>query len=216
MTAAVVGVIMLDTVFPRPAGDIGHVDSFAYPVIYHRVDGASANQAVRGDADALLPPFLEAGYQLVADGAKVIGTSCGFLSLFQAELEAALHVPVVASALSLVPKFREAVGIVTIDATSLSLRHLRAAGITARVPIVGLPEDSELATVIFKDLPELDMEAARFEMVAAAQKLVANFPEIEVIVFECTNMGPYRDAVSQAVGLPVFTIVDAIEARMPS
>lgn len=216
MTRAAVGIIMLDTSFPRPIGDIGHPESFAHPVMYRRVEGASAHQAVRGDADALLAPFVEAGRQLVAEGAAVIGTSCGFLSLFQAEMEAALDVPVVASALTMVPQFGERVGVVTIDAAALSPRHLQAAGIIGPVPIMGLPKDGELATVIFGDLPELDQKKAEAEMVAAAQLLVSEAPGLETIVFECTNMGPYRVAVSEAVGLPVFTVVDAIQARMPS
>ncbi len=214
MNTATIGIIMLDTRFPRLRGDIGNAQSFDCPVLYRRVAGASAEQAVRGDADALLAPFIAAGRALVADGAAVIGTSCGFLSLFQAELEAALGVPVVASSLSLAAT-ADAPGIVTIDAAALSDRHLRAAGVDGAVPVAGLSPDCALVTTIFEDLPELDTAAAEAEVVGAACALINDHPQVRTIIFECTNLGPYRAAVTAATGRPVCTIVDALhrEAR---
>jgi len=205
---------MLDTRFPRPRGDIGNADSFDGPVLYRRVSGASASQAVRGDADALLAPFIAAGRELVAEGAGVIGTSCGFLSLFQHDLEAALGVPVVASALTMVPSF-ELPGIITIDAAALTERHLRAAGIDDPfVPVVGLAKDGALATTIFEDRLDLDMAAAEAEVVAVAEGLVADYPQVRAIIFECTNLGPYKAAVTEATGLPAYSIVDALQREV--
>lgn len=214
MSNGPIGIIMLDTRFPRPVGDIGNPESFLYPVIYRRVPGASAQQAVRGDADALLAPFIAAGRELVEEGAVLIGTSCGFLSLLQAELEAALGVPVVASALSLVSKFDIPCGIITIDADALTERHLKAAGITRMVPVVGLPKDGELASVIFEDRTELDTAKAEVEMVDAARRLIDEHPEVKPIIFECTNMGPYKRAVDDAVMRPCYTIVAALQQEM--
>ena len=207
MNTGCIGIIMLDTRFPRPRGDIGNADSFSVPVLYRRVSGASATQAVRGDVDALLEPFIAAGKALVADGASIIGTSCGFLSLFQDELEKALDVSVVASSLTLASKLNVSVGILTIDAEALSERHLRAVGIVQPIPIVGLPQGGVLATAIFGDEPDFDIAKASAEVVAAAKELVANNPKLEAIVFECTNLGPYSQAVTDAVGLPAYSIV---------
>ena len=214
MTSGTVGIIMLDTAFPRPLGDIGHPDSFSGPVIYRKVDNASAQQAVRGDADALLAPFIEAGQGLVADGAVVIGTSCGFLSLFQDQMQAVLPVPVVTSALTMVPRLGDGTGILTIDAEALSERHLSAVGIDGPVPIIGLSKSGELATAIFEDRPTFDMAKVEAEMIAAAQSLVRENHGLKALVFECTNMGPYRAAVSKATGLPVFTVIDAVEGGL--
>ncbi len=205
---------MLDTRFPRPCGDIGNADSFSVPVLYRRVSGASATQAVHGDVDALLEPFIAAGKALVADGASIIGTSCGFLSLFQDELEKALDVPVVASSLTLASKLNVPVGILTIDAEALSERHLRAAGIAGRIPIVGLPQDGVLAKAIFGDALEFDITLASEEVVLASKELIAVNPHVQAIVFECTNLGPYSQAVTDAVGLPAYSIVDALEQEI--
>ena len=185
MTTRTVGVVMLDTAFPRPPGDIGHPNSFSVPVLYQTVESASAQQAVRGDADALLAPFIEAARALVIKGATVIGTSCGFLSLFQDQMAAALDVPVVTSALMLVPEQQEKVGILTIDAEALAARHLSAVEIEGAVPIVGLPKDGELATVIFEDRPTLDLAKAEAEMIAAARCLVEQNKSLAALVFEC-------------------------------
>ena len=45
--AVPLGVLMLQTRFPRPPGDIGHPASFDFPVLYRVVQGASAARVVR-------------------------------------------------------------------------------------------------------------------------------------------------------------------------
>ncbi len=42
------------------------------------------------------------------------------------------------------------------------------------------------------------------DTVAAARRLVATHPDLGAIVLECANMPPYRAAVAEAIGLPVF------------
>ena len=79
------GVLMLDTRFPRVPGDIGHAASLPFPVRYRVVRGASPQRVVRERDPALLQPFVEAGRALADEGAAAITTSCGFLVLFQYE-----------------------------------------------------------------------------------------------------------------------------------
>jgi hypothetical protein len=129
-----VGLLRLDTAFPRPVGDIGNPNTFNFPVRARIVRGATAARVVRGDASALLGPFVDAGRALAAEGAVAIGTSCGFLAPFQRELAAALPVPFAASALlqlawlaPLLPAGQRA-GVITIDADALGAHHLAAAG----------------------------------------------------------------------------------------
>ena len=80
---APVGILLLDTHFPRIPGDIGNPATFDFPVRYHRVAGASAEQVVRGARDELLPLFVEGARVLKREGARAISTSCGFLARFQ-------------------------------------------------------------------------------------------------------------------------------------
>ena len=100
---ASVGILMLDTVFPRIPGDFGNAATWPFPVMYRVVRGASPHRVIRERADGLLNAFIESGKQLVADGADGLTTTCGFLSLFQAELAQAVDVPVATSSLMQVP-----------------------------------------------------------------------------------------------------------------
>ena len=55
------GLLMLQTRFPRPLGDIGHSGTFAFAVRQRVVHGATPAAVVRGCDAALLQPFIEAG-----------------------------------------------------------------------------------------------------------------------------------------------------------
>lgn len=212
------GVLMLETRFPRPRGDVGNPGSFAFPVRYQVVAGASPRRVVREEAAGLLQPFIDAGHALIAQGCVGITTSCGFLVLFQRALAAALQVPVLTSSLLQIagierslPAGRRA-GVVTISAESLGPAHWAAADARADTPVQGVAPESEFAQRILGDQPQLDVAQAERDVVAAAQQLIARHPEVGALVLECTNMPPYADAVRRATGLPVFDALSAIEA----
>jgi len=118
---ATVGMLMLDTVFPRIPGDFGNAATWPFPVLYRVVRGASPNRVVRHRAEGLLDAFIEAGQSLVADGADGLSTTCGFLSLFQGEIARAVKVPVASSSLMQVPLAQQLlpnnqqVGVITIS-----------------------------------------------------------------------------------------------------
>lgn len=206
------GILMLDTAFPRVPGDVGHAQSWTMPVRYATVRGASPQRVVR-DADAsLLQPFIEAARTLVTEGAAAITTSCGFLVRFQAELQAALPVPVWTSSLLALPTLPRP-GVITIDASSLGQAELRAAGASAHTPIEGLRPGCALQQTLLDNLPSLDVVAAQAETVAAAERLVQRHPEIESLVLECTNLPPYAAAVEHAVRRPVHHLMSYVHAR---
>lgn len=217
-TGFTVGILILDTRFPRIPGDMGNPTTFAFPVRYHRVAGASPGLVVRGGARALLPAFIEAARSLERDGARAISTTCGFLAKFQSELAAAVTVPVFTSSLMLVPLVHrmlppgQAVGILTVDGSSLTPQDLAGAGITAEMPVVvaGLESEQEFTRVILEDRLVLDTEVARQEHCRVAGRLCARHPEIGAIVLECANMPPYRADIQRATGLPVFDIVHLV------
>ncbi len=213
-----VGVLLLDTRFPRIPGDIGNAATFDFPVRYHRVAGASSDRVVRvGDRD-LLPLFIEGARLLEREGVQAITTSCGFLARFQDDLAAAVRIPVFTSSLMLVPLVHRmlpphrAVGIMTVDASALSAEHLAGAGITQgmRVVVTGLETEKEFTRVLLGDLPTLDVEASRAEHVAVARRMLAAHPELGAIVLECTNMPPYRADVQAVTGLPVFDVTSLV------
>ena len=103
------------------------------------------------------------------------------------------------------------VGVVTIDADALGADVLTAAGAPADTPVVGLPRDGELATTVFEDRETLDAARAQAEVVEAGYALQRRFPQVGAIVLECTNLPPYRRALAEATGLPVFDSTTLLE-----
>src|SRR5437762_13535755 len=83
-----VGILMLETQFPRIPGDMGNAETWPFPVLYKVVPGASPRRVVCEQAEGLLDEFLAAAAELVRLGADGITTTCGFLSLFQREIAA--------------------------------------------------------------------------------------------------------------------------------
>ncbi|MEC9311380.1 MAG: aspartate/glutamate racemase family protein, partial [Pseudomonadota bacterium] len=100
---ATVGILMLETQFPRVHGDVGNALTWDFPVQYRVVEGASPDRVVRNDPSDLAERFIEAGHDLIRTGCDGITTTCGFLSLIQEEVKSALGVPVATSSLMQVP-----------------------------------------------------------------------------------------------------------------
>ncbi len=210
-----VGVLMLDTRFPRPPGDIGCPATFGragIPVRFHVVGDASVRRVVTEGDPALLASFIAAARRLEADGAALITTSCGFLARWQDALAGAVTVPVVSSSLLLCREL-PAPGIVTFDAGALGPAVLRGAGVPDATPVEGLEPGGELHQVIARDHASLDPAAAERDVLAAARALVMRHPAVRHLVLECTNMPPYRRAVAEATGRPVHDIETLVLAR---
>ncbi len=210
------GILMLQARFPRIPGDMGNARTWPFPVRYKVVRGASPDKVVRGGAEGLLPLFIEAAQELIEDGCLGITTNCGFLSLFQRELSEALQVPVATSSLMQAAQIQmmlppgKRVGILTINSTSLSQKHLDAAGVPAGTPVMGTEGGREFTRAILNDEGQLDVDAARQDMLDASRAFVEEHPELGAILFECTNMIPYAADVQEATGLPVYSIYNLV------
>lgn len=213
---ASVGILMLETRFPRIPGDMGNAVTWPFAVQYRVVRGASPDLVVRGDPRELLPRFIEAGRDLVATGCDGITTNCGFLALVQDELREALDVPVATSSLMQVPMVQallppgRRVAILTISAATLTKAHLQAAGVAPDTPVIGTDGGRCFSRDILGDAPAIDFDACRADMLDAADALVATVPDAGAIVLECTNMVPYAADVRRRTGLPVYSILSMI------
>lgn len=219
-TGQAVGVIMLDTAFPRPAGDLGNPETFAGRALYEVVPGATAARVVAGDArdPDLLAGFLAARDRLVARGAAAVTTSCGILAFHQDALQAGCPVPVYASALIQMPALLAAggrVGVMAMDSRNVTPALLAAVGAPADTPVVGLEDGTELYPTLRRNRAGdiLDLARAEADVIAAGRALVARAPDLTAIVLECANLPPYRAALSRALGLPVHDILTLIAAR---
>ena len=220
------GVLMLDTQFPRPEGDIGHPSAFGVPTRRCIVKGAWPDKIVQSGAGLrkgrLVTPMLQLVRRLEQDGAKAITTSCGFLVLLQKDMQAQVKVPVVTSSLLQLPGLlarHSVVGVLTISASQLGVEHLRAAGVPrermADVVVQGVDAKSEFAMSILGNRATMDIEQASIDVVAAAVALKAREPSLTDVVLECTNMPPYRAAIEAATGLKTWCLTDDARLTRP-
>ncbi|NDZ18250.1 hypothetical protein C7T35_12270 [Variovorax sp. WS11] len=202
------GVLMLDTRFPRPPGDIGNPETFrraGIPVRFVTIEGASPKRIVEEADPSLMKPFVDAAIRLVEEGASMITTSCGFLAAWQLAMAAAVPVPVVTSSILQCRSFAKP-GIVTFDAASLHPHILDAAGVPQGTPVQGVRAGCEFHRRILGNEAQMDFTQAEQDVVEAAVALVTRCPWVEDLVMECTNMPPYREAVARSTGRAVHDI----------
>ena len=213
-----IGVMMLATGFRRLPGDIGHDESYPFPMLRRVVPGADVGAVVDRGAAGLVDAFVACGHALIAEGAQALTTSCGFLVLHQAELARRLPVPVLSSALLLAANAPGPVGILTFDAAALTAAHLAAAGLAADTPVEGLPPGGPVARWLREDQTDPNVAALEADVVAAAQRLLARHPEVHTIVLECTNLPPFGTAVAAATGRTLVDIGDGVRrlASLPT
>lgn len=215
-----VGILMLDTRFPRIPGDIGNAATWPFPVSFRIVQGADVAEIVRDlTTTRWLQPFIDAALELQEMGVSTITTSCGFLALFQPEIQRQVRVPFLSSSLLQIPWLLtllppdKRVGVMTIEKDALTDNHFRAAGIAdrQRLDVIGMDEvDGYFNRQILGNQLELDVERAADEHEAAAQLLLERHPDVGAIVLECTNMPPYADRIRAATSLPVYDITTLV------
>jgi Asp/Glu/hydantoin racemase len=207
-----VGILMLDTAFPRARGDAGNAATWPFPVLYKVVRGATAREVVHEKGGALRQAFLDAAAELVREGADGVTTTGGFLSVFQKDLAAHAGVPVASSSLmqiplaqSLLPAGRR-VGVLTVQGERLGPDHLKAIDVDPTTPIVGTEKGTELTRVLINDEAELDYAAAERDVLQAAEELLGRHPETGAIVLECHNMAPFSRCLARTFRVPVYDV----------
>lgn len=212
--ATKIGIIMLNTRFARPVGDVGNLQSYRYPAMIHKLEKANvANVVCDGLAPELLDEVLAAGQQLKKQGANVITTSCGFLATVQAQVQREIDLPFLASSLCLLPFLRQiygstsTIGVITFDSRVLSEAHFNG-HFDPHLRIAGIENGEELHHVIKSGNEQLDLAKAEQDVLKAAESLMSAKPAC--LLLECTNLSPYKAALREVYGLPIYDLVDAV------
>jgi hypothetical protein len=203
-------------------GSIADPASFAYDVRYLAVPGAWTENVTGGDR-AVLTSYIESARRMVAEGCRAITTTCGFTSLFQAEVSAAVAVPVALSSLSLLPLLERLtppggrIAVITFDATRLTEAHCQGAGwslAASPVAVAGI-EGSESWQEMFKPKPGFTREMLARDVLAAIARLRAAHGDICAILLECAFFPIVADEVRAKSKLPVvdfLTVGDLLMA----
>ncbi|MBV1863207.1 MAG: aspartate/glutamate racemase family protein [Rhodobacteraceae bacterium] len=213
---ASIGIMMLETQFPRIHGDIGNAYTWPFPVQYRIVRGATPDKVVRADPRFLIDEFVSAAKDLVASGCDGLTTNCGFLALIQDQISDAVPVPVATSSLMQIPLVQQMlprgkrVGVLTISKGTLTRAHLAAANAPPDTPIVGTDNGRAFTRDILSDQPSINFADCRLDLLDAARELVTDHKDIGAIVLECTNMTPFAADIRKLTGLPVFSIYSFI------
>jgi hypothetical protein len=95
----------------------------------------------------------------------------------------------------------------TFDAASLGAMHLRAAGFEGECAIAGLAPGCEFRREVLEDAETADAAGRERDVLEAAGRLPA---DVEVVLLECTNFPPHREAVAGLLGVPVFDVWDVV------
>lgn len=208
---APLGVLRLENGrIPLP-GSCTEEETYGYPVILRHVPGAWGENVTKGDR-SVCAAYVQCAREMEAAGCAAVVTTCGFTSLFQADMAAAVSIPVAASTLLLVPMVLATLpadaelAVLTYDASRLSAAHCAAAGWSRddpRVVIDGI-DGTESWVELVKPQPEPTHEMLLRDIGAAAQRAIAAHAKVRAILFECTVFPIVTADVRALTGLPVY------------
>ena len=217
-----IGILMLDhTSIPFIPGDVGNASSYAFPVQYKLVPGASCDAVINRQDPAITESFVDAARELVDQGVRAITGDCGYMGAYQGAVAEAVPVPVFMSSLLQVPlalsmlRPADKLAVMVANGKTVSQRVLEGVGLSGpildRCVIRGLEDQPHFREVILEESGELSSERMEAEMVEECRSVLDEEPAVAAYLFECSDMPPYASAVQRATGLPVFDWIAFID-----
>jgi len=213
-----IGVLCLESYFPKPRGHVRNPRTYDFPVVCSVVEGVDIPKLLFDPQPELLQPFIDSAVRLEKEGVKAITGSCGFLARFQAELAAAVTIPVCVSSLLQLPLVRlmhgtdANIGILTASSSALTEDHFRNAGANmADYRIRGMEEYSEFwETIIEYKRNDFDMAKLEEEICHSAKTLVEE-NKLEALILECTDLSAFARQIQQVTEVPVYDVNSLVE-----
>lgn len=220
------GILMLDTQFPRILGDAGNPDTYAIDVVIHIVENVGSLDVVN---DQQMPPkilqqFIDAAQSLEQEGVSAITSTCGFLFKEQDSISAAVDIPVMVSPLSLYCDIKNKIGrkkvvILTASETDLiALLHSSDDIEIDEVEIIGMEKCAAFSEAILRDKQDQlkDLRSDEIEEFIKSNliEILSDRNDIGAILIECGNLPPYISAIKTVTDLPVYSILDGVEQIM--
>jgi hypothetical protein len=230
------GVVILDYAYPPALGDVDDPNTYAYNTLYVKVKGLTFPLCQIGKPleEPVKSNFINAIKYLEEHGVKGITGDCGFMLNYQAFARTLTHLPVFVSSLCQLPALsccyskNESIAIFTANGRNLEkMRDLiqkeigvdpKEAGFT----IVGCEGVDGFEAVA--DGTQVDVEKVKPGIVDLAIKTIEEAEaddndgdknkNIQAFLFECTELGPYSNAVREATGLPVYDAITTCNSFM--
>ncbi|WP_210248679.1 hypothetical protein [Phyllobacterium endophyticum] len=159
--------------------------------------------------------YIRRARQLESEGVDAIISNCGFTSLLQDDVAAAVSIPVGLSSLMLVPFVARllppgrSLGLLTYDSTKLRESHFNAAGwSTSEIPVaIGGIEGSDSWREFAEPVPNISPEMLVNDVMAATSALLLANPTLSALVFECAGFPLATQTVRMQTGLAVADFV---------
>lgn len=213
-----VGILLIDCSTPFIPGDVGNASTYPFPVVYRTVPDVTLTRLIDEGDKSLTQNVLDTARALEKMGVRAISSDCGYMIHFQAEVAAAVSVPVIMSSLIQLPMLERSIGpdrkigLICANKQRLTPDMLALAGLpdASRVVIRGMETSAPFRSPILNEEPLLDASLIERDIVAVAEELVTSSPEVGPILLECSNMPPYAHAVQQVTGRPVFDFTTLI------
>jgi Asp/Glu/hydantoin racemase len=221
-----VGILMFDKKrFPMPPGDVGNATTYPFPVLMRQIPNLEDNpypplKDERGDFSPEVQMCIEAAQQLEQDGVRAIAMCCGFFSLIQPVIAAAVNVPVITSPLIMIPIIRQlikpdqSIVVVTAAAELLSEEFFSAVGVdrSNRLSLVGLDNSAAFNAICMGATGiVLETDDLRDDVLNGIEQARLADQKIGAVLLECTSLPPYASDVNKATGLPVFDFISCVE-----
>ena len=197
-----IGILCLDTLFPKPPGQLRNPLTFDFPVVCRVLRGVGAKEILSSTSAQLETLFVAAARELERDGVKAIAGSCGFMALFQKAVASAVSVPVLMSSLVQIPLIHTLhgpgcrIGVLTAHSGSLTPEHFRQAGVPDAqidaLTIAGMENFPVFRKTILEGAaPVMDTDAGQ---------------PLDALLLECTDLSVFARTVQEAVSVPVYDI----------
>lgn len=205
-----IGILLIENYVPFIPGDVANATSYSFPVRFAPLPGMTADRLFSHDR-TLRESVISAARSLADAGVRAITGDCGFLAIYQDEINRAVGVPVFLSSLiqldfiARVVGPSERIGVVTANKPALTGEVLDA--VTAvpreRLVISGLENRAHFVSAVFREEGVLDSSVVEAEVLATVDEILAKHP-VRAILLECSLLPPYAAAVREHTGLPVF------------
>lgn len=211
-----IGILCLDTLFPKPPGQLRNPLTFDFPVVCRVLRGVGAKEILSSTSAQLETLFVAAARELERDGVKAIAGSCGFMALFQKAVASAVSVPVLMSSLVQIRLIHTLHG--------PGLPHRRAHGAFRFADARAFPAGGRSRrqidaltiagmenfpvfrkTILEGAAPVMDTDAVGAEIGAAAAAMADGQP-LDALLLECTDLSVFARTVQEAVSVPVYDI----------
>lgn len=210
-----IGIIVLEARYPCIPGNVANASTFDFPVRYESADGGSIEGLLGKHDESMLDGFIAAAQRLEAAGVKAITGACGFMALFQDQVQQAVTVPVLLTSLLQIPFIRQItgkrVGVITANNKSLGRMDLTGLRIqNSDFVSIGLEDSRAFSSGVLEESGTLDSQGIKEEVVSQTRRLLDENPDIGAILLECSDLPPYSHRLQREFGLPVFDYITMI------